>query len=271
MPADPRTPVLVGAAAVVQRGEDPSQLAEPLDLMEESGRLAADDAGSSVLLTELDRIWAPRGFWAYSDPGRILADRYGAKDVRTVVAEIGILQSTVLGKACSAIANGESELALIVGAEARDRANRYQRAGQDVPLTDQADGAPDEVLVPHQEIMGALEIELGLVTPIIQYSMIDNALRAHEGQSLAAHRDELGRLWGDFNAVAVANEDAWNRTPRTPEEIVTPGEGNERLRVRVREHAVALARRDDLFRRARRAVPGVLVGDRDGVEVAPQP
>ena len=55
MSVDPRTPVLVGAAAVVQKGDDPSQLAEPLDLMEESGRLAADDAGSSILLAELDR------------------------------------------------------------------------------------------------------------------------------------------------------------------------------------------------------------------------
>jgi len=64
MSVDPRTPVLVGAAAVVQRGEDPSQLAEPLDLMEESGRLAADDAGSPLLLSQLDRIWATRGFWA---------------------------------------------------------------------------------------------------------------------------------------------------------------------------------------------------------------
>ncbi len=229
MSADPRTPVLVGAAAVVQRGDDPNQLAEPLDLMEESGRLAADDAGSPRVLTELDRIWAPRGFWAYADPGRILGERYGAKGAKTVVAEIGILQSTILGKACEAIAKGESEVAMIVGAEARDRANRFQRAGQDVPLTDQSEGTPDEVLVPHQEIMGQLEIELGLITPIIQYSMIDNALRAHEGQSLAEHRDELGRLWGDFNEVAVDNEDAWNRTPRTPEEIVTPGEGNRML------------------------------------------
>lgn len=229
MSVDPRTPVLVGAAAVVQRGDDPSQLAEPLDLMEESGRLAADDAGSSVLLSQLDRIWATRGFWAYADPGRILGDRYGAKDVKTVVAEVGILQSTVLGKACTAIANGESDLAMIVGGEARDRANRYQRAGQDVPLTEQTEDSPDEVLVPHQEIMGKLEIELGLITPTLQYAMIENALRAHEGQSLEEHREELGRLWGDFNEVAVENEDAWNRKPLTPEEIVTPGEGNRML------------------------------------------
>lgn len=229
MPADPRTPVLVGAAAVVQRVDDPTQASEPLDLMEESLRKAAEDAGEPGLLAAVDRIWTPRGFWSYSDPGRILADRFGAASVRTVVAEIGILQSTILGRACAAIARGESEVAMIVGAESRDRANRYQRAGQEVPLTEQTHSPPDEVLAPHQEIMGAFEIELGLITPIIQYAMIDNAIRAQEGQSLAAHREELGRLWGGFNQVAVENEHAWNRTPMTPDEIVTPGEGNRML------------------------------------------
>ncbi len=229
MSADPRTPVLVGAAAIVQKPDDPHAASEPLDLMEESLRRAAEDAGAPDLLARVDRIWSPRGFWAYSDPGRILADRFGAKDVHTVVAEVGVLQSTVLGKACEAIASGASEIAMIVGAEAKDRANKFQRAGEDVPLTEQTDATPDEVLVPHAEIMGAFEIELGLITPIIQYSMIDNALRAHERQSLADHKDELGRLWGDFNQVAVDNEDAWNRTPMTPEEIVTPGPGNRLL------------------------------------------
>jgi len=229
MSADPRTPVLVGAAAIVQKLDDPCAASEPLDLMEESLRRAAEDAGAPELLARVDRIWSPRGFWAYSDPGRILADRFGAKDVHTVVAEVGVLQSTVLGKACEAIASGASEIAMIVGAEAKDRANKFQRAGDEVPLTEQTDATPDEVLVPHAEIMGAFEIELGLITPIIQYSMIDNALRAQEGQSLAEHKDELGRLWGDFNDVAVDNEDAWNRTPLTPEEIVTPGPGNRLL------------------------------------------
>ena len=45
-------------------------------------------------------------FWAML----ILGERFGAKDVKTVVAEIGILQSTVLGKACTAIAQGDASL-----------------------------------------------------------------------------------------------------------------------------------------------------------------
>jgi len=229
MSAEDRIPVLVGAAARVQRTDDPTQAEEPLELMEGALREAAIDAGEPGLLKQVDSIWAPRGFWAYADPGRILADRFGASDVKTIIAEVGVLQSTVLGRAAQAIANGESQIAMIVGAEAKDRANRFQRQGLDVPLTDQSEGTPDEHLVPHKEIMGQFEIDLGLITPTIQYAMIDNALRFHEGHSLADHRAELGSLWGDFNQVAVENEDAWNRTALTPNEIVTPTEKNRML------------------------------------------
>lgn len=229
MALDPRTPVLVGAAAVTQHAEDPAELSEPLDLMEEALRRAAEDAGSKTLLEAVDAIWAPRGFWAYSNPGALLAQRFGASNVETVVAEVGILQTSVLGGAAQSIAEGKADVVMIVGAEARDRAVRLGRQGREVPLTEQTGSKPDRVLTPHAEIMGQFEIDLGLITPTIQYAMIDNALRYAEGQSVADHRAELGRLWGAFNRVAVENPDAWNRTPLTPEEIVTPSAPNRML------------------------------------------
>lgn len=233
MPLDPTTPVLVGAAALNQHVDDPVDALEPLELMARVLERAAEDAGSKRLLSDVDQIWAPRGFWEYSNPGRLLAERFGANDVRTVVAEIGVLQTTVLGRAAASIAAGRSEIAMIVGAEARDRASRLRRAGLECPVTVQTEGeagnTPDEVLRPAAEIMGRYEIELGLVTPTIQYAMIDNALRAHEGQSLEAHQAELGALWGDFNRVAVENPDAWNREPRSGQEICEPSDVNRML------------------------------------------
>ena len=231
MALDPRTPVLVGVAAVTQHVEDPAEASEPLDLMEEALRRAADDAGSKALLERVDSIWAPRGFWAYSNPGKILADRFGARGVRTIVAEIGILQTSLLGRAARSIAEGEAEIVMIVGAEARDRASRLARQGLEVPLTEQMDSQPNETLSPHAEIMGQFEIDLGLITPIIQYAIIDNALRFHEGQSMSDHRAELGTLWGAFNRVAVDNPDAWNRTPMSPKEIVTGTAANRMFSV----------------------------------------
>jgi acetyl-CoA C-acetyltransferase len=224
-----RIPVVVGVGAVNRHAEDPRTIGEPIALMEEAIRKAAHDAGSEALLADVDEIALPRGFWAYSDPGRLLAERFGASGARTVVAEIGILQSTLLGRAAARIAAGESELSIVVGGEAHDRATRLQRMGESVPLTTQTGVAPDVHLQPAAEIMGRLEIETGLVTPTIQYALIDNALRFHEKRSLAEHRAELGALWGDFNRVAVENPDAWNRKPLSPEAIVTPGDANRLL------------------------------------------
>ncbi len=229
MTLDPRTPVVVGAAAVSQQFDDPMQVSEPLELMAEALQRASEDAGSKALLSGVDSIWAPRGFWEYSNPGRILAERFGAASARTVIAEVGVLQTTLLGRVAQSLVDGRSEISMIVGAEARDRASRLQRQGLDVPLTMQTDSTPDEVLRPADEIMSRLEVELGLVTPTIQYSIIDNALRAHEGQSLEAQRAELGALWGDFNRVAVGNPDAWNRTPMSPEAICEASESNRML------------------------------------------
>jgi acetyl-CoA C-acetyltransferase len=234
-----RIPVVVGVGAVNRQAEDPHTIGEPIALMEEAVRLAAADAGDAGLLASVDEITVPRGFWAYSDPGRLLAERIGATGTRTVLAEIGILQSTLFGRAAARIAAGESRVAVLVGGEAHDRATRLQRAGAPVPLTTQTGVAPDLHLQPASEIMGAYEVELGLVTPTLQYAVIDNALRFQEKRSIAEHRAELGALWGDFNRVAVDNPDAWNRKPLSPDEIATPSDANRLLAFPYTKHLVS--------------------------------
>jgi acetyl-CoA C-acetyltransferase len=229
MSLDPCTPVLVGVGAMTEQSEDPREASEPLALMAAALGRAAEDAGSKAILAAVDTIWIPRGFWPYSNPGQLLAERFGASGVRNVVAEIGVLQTSILGRAAEALAEGRSEVAVIVGGEAHDRTSRLQREGLEASMTAQSDSQPDEILRPAAEIMSRFEIDLGLVTPTIQYAMIDNALRYHEGQSLADHRAELGALWGGFNRVAVGNPEAWNRSPMTPDEIVSPNESNRML------------------------------------------
>lgn len=229
MSLDPRTPVLVGVGAIHERVDDPRQASEPLDLMAAALERAALDAGHPGLLAAVDTIWTPRGFWTYSNPGRLLAERFGAANPRTVVAEIGVLQTTLLGAAARALAEGKSEIAMIVGGEARDRSARLRRLGLSESMIVQSDCPPDEILRPAAEIISRLEVDLGWIAPTIQYAMIDNALRYQERQSLADHRAELGALWAGFNRVAVANPEAWNRAPMSPEAIVSPDESNRML------------------------------------------
>jgi len=220
MSLPPNTPVLVGAGTISQRENDAAQALEPLELMVRALERAADDAGSRALLRDADSIRAARGFWDYADPCRLIAERFGASHATTEIAEVGVLQTTLFGRACQAIAEGEAEIMLVTGAEARYRAQRAKIAGIDAPLTQQAPGtAPDSVIAPAGEIISQAEIQSYLAMPVGQYAMVENALRHAEGQTLDAHRDEVARLWSRMSEVAADNPDAWTRERVSPETI----------------------------------------------------
>jgi acetyl-CoA C-acetyltransferase len=229
MTLGPRTPVLVGIAAVDQRRDDPTDCAEAFELMVAALEAAALDAGSRDLLAEASSIRVPRGFWKYSDPGRLVAEPIGAHRARTVLAEIGVLQQTLLSDACRAIAAGEEEVALVTGGEAKYRELRSRITGVAVSETAQADVAPDVKLEPHEPIFDDLEAERGLMLPVRAFAVMESALRFHDGLTLDAHRDQIARLWADSSKIAATNPHAWKRTPVSFEEIRTPSTKNPML------------------------------------------
>lgn len=230
MTLDPRTPVLVGVAAVQQRSAEPTTAREPVELMIDAARAAAADAGVPALLAEIDEVACPRGFWSYGDAGRLIADAVGAGRARTTTAEVGVLQTTLFGRAAGSIAAGEAEVALVVGGEARHRDRQARRAGVEAPLREQPEGTEaDTVLRPAGEIVIGEEVRVGLAMPVSQYALIENALRAAEQQGVAAHRDDVARLWAGMSQVAAANDDAWSREVVTPEAVRSAGPDNPML------------------------------------------
>jgi acetyl-CoA C-acetyltransferase len=226
---DPRTPVLVGVGAVQQREEDPSQAREPVELMIAALERAAEDAGSRALLARADRIAATRGFWDYLDPCRIIAERFGAARARTGLAEIGVLQTTLLGRAAAAIAQGHADVVLVTGGEAKHRQQRATQRGLPAPLARQTGVEPDEVLRPSGEILNRQEIAAGVAMPVGQYAMVENALRAADGQSLDAHRRAVALLWSRMSRVAADNPQAWSREIVSADDIREPVGRNRML------------------------------------------
>jgi acetyl-CoA C-acetyltransferase len=213
MPIDPRSPVLVGAGVASQREEDPARAQEPCALMAEALARAGDDAGDRSLLAEAALVAVPRGFWRYPDPGRLVAESVGAKQARTLVAEIGVLQTTLFAEAARAIREG-ADVVLVTGGEARHRAQRARAAGVAEILSEQPGGtAPDRVLRPAAEIVHPVEIARRFVVPVAQYATIENALRRDSGATPDAHRRGLARFWAGFAEVARSNPHAWSRKP----------------------------------------------------------
>jgi acetyl-CoA C-acetyltransferase len=229
MREDPRTPLLVGTGVVQQREDDPARAKEPVLLMIEALERAAEDAGSRALLARADRIEATRGFWDYADPCRIVAERFGAAGARTCVAEVGVLQTTLLGRAAAAIAAGEADVVLVTGGEAKHRQQRAAQTGVGAPLLRQTGALPDEVLRPQQEIVSPLEIAAGLQMPVGQYAMIENALRAADGQGVDAHQRAVAELWSRMSRIAAENPDAWSREALSADAIREPSGRNRML------------------------------------------
>ncbi len=164
---------------------------------------AAHDAGSTSVLGAIDRMAVPQGNWAYPDPARLVADRVGAAECRTHLVELGIPQQSLINEALAAILGGDSDVAVIVGGEAKRRSQRAERSGQAADETPQVGVVPDVFHPRRGALLEPVEMTTGLWDPVQQYAMIDNALRRAEGRSLDEHRDEIAELWARFNRVAV--------------------------------------------------------------------
>ena len=214
---DPRTPVLVGAAAITQRSTDPSTASDAVSLIAQALRAAADDAGGADphrLIKQAQLIMAPGGSWPSTDPGRVVALELGITP-KTLLAELGVLQQTLFTRACEAIASGEASVVLVCGGEARARAASAAKAGVAIAAEPVAPGPADIILAPAREVVSQLEIHRKLYVAARQYAMIETALRAASGQTVAEHALEVARLWDGFADIARTRPEAWkqNVTP----------------------------------------------------------
>lgn len=223
---DPRTPVLVGVGTAGGRG---CAGAEAWVLMGAALEAAAADAGAPSLLGSVDHVAVPRGTWAYRDPARLVAAQVGAPAARTLLAEVGVPQQALVTRALRALQAGRSEVAVVVGGEAR----RWARE-PGATETGQPGAAPDELDTREPEFVAAAEAAAGaVVPPVQQYALIEQALCHHEaergGTALANAPGEIAALWARCNEVARRNPAAAFPEPRTAEEIMVPGPGNRPL------------------------------------------
>ncbi len=221
-----RTPILVGIGTATRREEDPLRALDPLALMIEAARNAGADAGAPGLLIGLGRVLVPRGRWTHANPGRAIGAAVGAARVHSVLSTVGVLQQTLLGAACAAIAAGEIRSALVAGGDAGFRLLRARISGTELPRLPPEHSEPDTLLAPKEELRHPAEIRAGLRMPVSLYAIMESAYRARHGWSVAEHRDRIAGLYARFSAVASNNPEAWTRKPVTAAAIRDPSERN---------------------------------------------
>jgi acetyl-CoA C-acetyltransferase len=238
---DPRTPVLVGVGTCLDD-------VEAVELMARAALAAGADSGAPTLLQAVDRIAVTRGTWTYTDPGRIVAERIGATVAQTYLVDLGIPQQTPINEALGAIAAGEVDAVVVTGAEAKARAARAAKASRsadaagiadmfrrrsagdsDAEEIDQHGAQPDVHQIPEAEIIAPAELEAGLWAPVEQYALMESALRAAEGVSVAEHQRAVAELCARFNEVAQHNPEAAFASPMDADALATLGPHNRPL------------------------------------------
>ena len=230
---DPRTPVLIGTGQLsnrVDRGEAPL---EPVDLVVEALRRAADDTGAGpAAVTGADAVHIVNLLsWRYRDPGLLVAQRLGASPARTTVTGMGgNSPQTLVNLTCLDILAGRSDLVLLGGAEAWRTRTATRKAGTELEWTVQGDEVPEAERSTDEVPMTAPgEQARGLMMPVQVYPLFEQAVRLRLGRDLDEHLAAVAELWSAFSQVAATNPHAWIQQAYTPAEIATPSDDNRMI------------------------------------------
>lgn len=211
-----RVPVIVGAAQVNDRPNDPFAGLDSLGLMAAAARGADGDAGGGWL-SALDSVAVvdQLSFPELGDLSSKLAAELGATPQLCYKSRYpsGASPIRMLNEAATRIAAGEIESALIAGGEAlRTAAQRKAARG---------DQGEDAMRAASTRRRPEAALDYGLVTPTDIYPLYENATRAAWGQTLAEAQRESAEMWSRMSEVAARNEHAWLRKAISAEDILT--------------------------------------------------
>ena len=220
--APDRTPVIVGVS--IAAPPDPDVLTEPVSLMIDAARAAADDSGASGIAARVDLVAVAGGLWSYRNPGHWIAQAIGA-EARTLLTTIsGQTPVALLADIAERIQRGSGDAALIVGGECTRSRHRARRQGAEAPRHADTEPPPDEAWGSPLVIgdPGA-EAAAGHM-PRNAFALIESAIRARRGETMAENRRRAAELCAGFAAVAAHIEHSPTLRAMTPEEIaeVTP-------------------------------------------------
>jgi acetyl-CoA C-acetyltransferase len=223
----PPRPLIAGVAQIVQRVEDPSEAQEPIALMERAIRKAAEDAGAPKLVESLDAIYVPKGLWQYGDPGRLLGERLGSPNAKTMLGAIsGHIVQILVNRACQEIAAGRASVIAIVGGESENSKRRIARGDHPLHWNDDIPGDPDATVGEMKYVLNQGEIDAGIVNATAMFSICETSLRRSLGETPSAHRDRISDLAHRMSRVAAENPYAWIQQETAASAIRNPGPGN---------------------------------------------
>ncbi|MGC5256551.1 acetyl-CoA acetyltransferase [Gordonia sp. DT218] len=241
---DPNTPVIVGVGQASERLTDTGYegLSEA-DLAARAVEAALTDSGVAApsIAAEIDTVVGIRTFEESSplstsplgrpdNMPRAVAKRIGMDPRRAVVGVTGGQSpQSLLTEFAVEIEAGRSTAAVLFGAEIMSTVRHLMSstpADQRPDLSEQVGGQLEDRGYAIAGLTSHQEAKHGLIAPMSQYAVLENARR----HRLGLGRDEYGRTMGELFAplsrVAAGNPHAAAPTVRSVDELVTVADGN---------------------------------------------
>jgi len=238
---DPRTPILVGCGQITDTTGKPSSERSRVAFSADAAKLALEDTrasiGAHMLGHEIDAVAVMEFFSDISlrfaspfgrstNPPRSVADRLHAHPRQLLYSHSGgNMPQYLVNRFAEEIANGETELALICGAELLRSTQNARRAGMAIDWNEDPGGEPTRI---GDKRFGYSEEEARheLRAAIHFYPLLENAIRAGLKRDVASHMDAMGRLFHRLAVVARANPLATRRDGYSAEQLSTISDDN---------------------------------------------
>lgn len=200
----------------------------PLILMQEIALAALADANVDV--AQLDALACVDPFsWTYKDLAEQVATGIGSTENLKAFWRPagGTTPQDLLHDITSAMARGEIDTALIVGAEAMRTRRKATRAGQTLPWPPR-----DKSIQPmrgQKPFSSEWEARHGLRLPIQSFPIHENAIRHAHGRTAQAQIGLAATLLHKNALIAAGNEHAWFRDAPSADLIATVTEDNRMI------------------------------------------
>ncbi len=228
--ADPRWPCVIGVAQRTWRPEsDDSEAPEPLLMWEEVTRAAAADASAvGGVQSVLRRIDTAKTVYCqsfqYDDPVGRLSERLGIDPKDRLYSGIGgTVPQQLVNAAAESILRGDTDVALVTGAEALDTKRRLKKRGR---RPDWSFKDPEKKPFPFEAPFHPAEVAHEVFQAWLTFAVFEIGRRAHLGVEPDAYRRQLGALLAPFSSVAAKNPNAWFPIERSVDELITPQADN---------------------------------------------
>jgi acetyl-CoA C-acetyltransferase len=216
--------VVAGWGQITQPKELDGKAKDPMGLMTEASKRAAQSMASKDILSNLDGIMVVRTVSChYKSPAKQLANKIGATPKFTNVSGIGgNSPQTLINIAGGMIARNELDSILVAGAEAYVQRDTGSKRVESALFR----GIPEDY--PGDDLIGSTPLENahGIEHPMHGFPLFETALWAKSGLDLQSYLMRIGEMWSKFSKTASQNPYAWSKLVRTAEEIITIGPSN---------------------------------------------